>query len=475
MLYDHDLGNVHNDTLLSAFVTAVAAVARAQQRRSLPLAPANFPPAVTFTYSNYAYASGFDNWLHGVESALSTPVVGAMDAQTHAAFVRRNVSVIRLYDSKAAPLSTRSLYIKAEVTHRLLAVGLKVIFSEMDVFWVNDPQLVEDPTLDLQCSEQGFGKDDLNLGFFLAQPTLAARSLFQRLARWPSSAHYIHCWDQALFDFAVRGKLDVLREECKHAVRDAPSRERIRRALRADDFQDEEAHDRQQLNSPVGSTQEFDAVRSRPLRWARISYELLPHPYKWHSKLPQQLPRAAIALGGVIAVHLWTSVSPVPPADRIACARMLGFWSLPSLEVSWRPNWRPARLEEIEGEVRTPPPHSAARLRVSPLLHTWEKSLPSETIFYREALVQLIARLRASRAALLRTFGHDPSAFASFPTFRPMQRHGRGTWPNGTKFAVTGSQRLAVHLNYSQPGGKCAAGMFTSWEHAGGSVTEASV
>jgi glucarate dehydratase len=33
---------------------------------------------------------------------------------------------------------------------------------------------------------------------------------------------------------------------------------------------------------------------------------------------------------------------------------MLGFWSLPSLEVSWRPNWRPARLEEIEGEVRTP-------------------------------------------------------------------------------------------------------------------------
>jgi hypothetical protein len=262
------------------------------------------------------------------------------------------------------------LYIKAEVTHRLLAVGLKVIFSEMDVFWVNDPQLVEDPTLDLQCSEQGFGKDDLNLGFFLAQPTLAARSLFQRLARWPSSAHYIHCWDQALFDFAVRGKLDVLREECKHAVRDAPSRERIRRALRADDFQDEEAHDRQQLNSPVGSTQEFDAVRSRPLRWARISYELLPHPYKWHSKLPQQLPRAAIALGGVIAVHLWTSVSPVPPADRIACARMLGFWSLPSLEVSWRPS----RLEEIEGEVRTPPPHSAARLRVSPLLHTWEKS-----------------------------------------------------------------------------------------------------
>ena len=469
MLYDHDLALVRNDTLLSAFVTAVAVAARAQQRRSLPLAPANLPPAVTFTYSNYAYASGFDNWLHGVESALSTPVVGAMDAQTHAAFVRRNVSVIRLYDSKAAPLSTRSLYIKAEVTHRLLAAGLKVIFSEMDIFWVNDPQLVEDPTLDLQCSEQGFGKDDLNLGFYLAQPTLAARSLFQRLARWPSSAHYIHCWDQALFDFAVRGRLDVLREECKHAVRDAQSRERIRRALRADDFEDEEAHERQQLNLqlnslPAGSnTQEFDAVRPRPLRWARISYELLPHPYKWHSKLPQQLPRAAIALGGVIAVHLWTSVSPVPPADRIACARMLGFWSLPS--------W-PARLREIEGEVRTAPPPSAARLRVSPLLHTWEKSLPSETIFYREALVQLIARLRASRAAMLQTFGHDPSAFASFPSFRSMQRHGRGTWPNGTKFAVTGSPRLAVHLNYSQPGGKCAAGMFTSWEHAGGSGTD---
>lgn len=203
--YEHDLGHIHNDSSLSSFIDAVAAKARAQLRRELPLAPQQLAPSVTFTYSNIAYSTGFDNWIYCATTALTTPVVGAMDRQTQVAFARRNVSTIFLFDSQSVELARRSLYIKAEFVHRLLGAGLKVIFSEMDIFWVNDPHLIEDRSLDIQVSEQGYGKDDLNLGFFLAQPTRAARTLFRRLARWPHHPHYVHCWDQALFDYAVRG------------------------------------------------------------------------------------------------------------------------------------------------------------------------------------------------------------------------------------------------------------------------------
>ena len=100
----------------------------------------------------------------------------------------------------------------------------------MDVFWSNDPQLIEEPDVDLQASEQGYGKGDLNLGFFIAQPTRAARGLLRRLARWPHSSQYIHCWDQAYFDFAVRGSFAILDDVCKRPL-SPHAREIIRSAL----------------------------------------------------------------------------------------------------------------------------------------------------------------------------------------------------------------------------------------------------
>ena len=449
----HDLGNIENDTSLAAFVAAAAAKAHERQRLQLPLAtPRTLTPAVTFTYSNFAYESGFANWLFCTAAALTTPIVGAMDRPTYDWFERRNVSVILLHDSQLAPLAQRSLYIKAELTQRLLGEGLKVIFSEMDIFWINDPQLLEDATLDLQASEQGFGKDDLNLGFYMAQPTRAARQLFRRLARWPYAPGYVHCWDQALFDYAVRGSFRILEEECKHAVKGATSREQLRLGLRDRHVEGDrvaglrEHGHADHAHRGDGRDRPKESQQPRPLRWARISYELLPHPFKWHGKLPQQLPRAAIALGGVIAVHLWTTVSPVPPPLRIACARTMGFWALPPSQDERRPG--------------------GGRLRVGPLLKESEKSLPNEAVYYREAVVELLGRLRERRAEQLATLGHDVATAPSFPLYVPMQRYGRGTWPNGTSFAIAGAPRLTSQLNFSALGGKCAAGLSTTWEVA---------
>ena len=45
---------------------------------------------------------------------------------------------------------------------------------EMDVFWLDD-RIIMRPDVDLQASEQGLGKDDLNCGFYIAQPTDRAR------------------------------------------------------------------------------------------------------------------------------------------------------------------------------------------------------------------------------------------------------------------------------------------------------------
>ena len=150
-LYVHDLANPTDDASLVSFIGRMAANARDFQRRMLPLAPsAGVAPAVAYTYTNIAYEAAFDNWLHCVSASFATPVIVAMDRATVTAFASRNISAVLFNDSVHKPLKERSLYIKAEVTQRLLSAGLKLIFSEMDIFWLHDPQLIEDRTIDLQ-------------------------------------------------------------------------------------------------------------------------------------------------------------------------------------------------------------------------------------------------------------------------------------------------------------------------------------
>ena len=509
-IMQHNLANATDDAGLSAWTMSVHADALRLQRRLLPLAPPDHPPAVTLTVTNSAYESGFDNWLAATRAALTTPAVAATDRGAYEFFTRRGVHALLLVDSQALAFNRRSLYIKTALPARLLDAGLKVIFSEMDVFWSADPQLIEDPSLDLQSSEQGYGSRGayLNFGFYLAQPTRPARRLFHRLARWSLRLESgcqddtrPFCWDQALYDYAIRGDASALAnprealcggrlaERAKSALRPggaagaAPSEpagdlRRLHAKGRSQVMEDESptvveelgatrglhlqqrllGARRLQLGARAGAREAAaeegtltgtsstsseragsrEQVREQaPLRWGVISYELLPHPYKWHrSKIPQQISRETIALGGVLAVHLWSTVSPMPPAERIACARHMGFWALP--------------------------PHSpmGAPLRVAPLLAAPERTLPNERLFYREALVQVLGQLRRARATQLARWGYR--ADLGQLGFVPVQRHGAGRWPDGRM--VDGAPELpkgsAGRLNYSAPGGKCAAGMF---------------
>ena len=167
--------------------------------------------------------------------------------------------------------------------------------------------------------------------------------------------------------------------------------------------------------------------------------------------MPTYLPKEVIADGGVIAVHLWSSVSPIPPVDRIACARALGFWTTPL----------------VPGE-----------LRIGPFMMWQEKALPSSTIYYRQALVQTLDALRAARKAQLLQWGwygrdappaSDPEVEAllapyrnaSFAPFAKLQPYGHGRWPNGTMANHVPHHRTSDEV-WVRPGGKCAAGMWVS-------------
>ena len=256
-LISHDLAAPHDDSSgLAAFISAIAQRAHILRREALPRAPPGLAgaPTVAYTFTNYAYVSGFANWLHAARASLATPAVAATDMASYRWFRARGVDCLLLLDGAHKPLNERFLYIRAEVTSRLLHAGLKVIFSEQDIFWTAPPPLLESPTADLQVSEQGFGKGDLNVGFYMARPTAAAKALFAALARWTTHPSYSYCWDQALFDYAVRRDPTLLLRECLGSRPGGFSLAKASRALLVEE--------------------------ARPLRWERIPYELLPHPYK---------------------------------------------------------------------------------------------------------------------------------------------------------------------------------------------------
>ena len=134
-MFEHDLANASSDAGLRGFVGAVSLAASRLQRAALPRAPANLPPSVTLTVTNYAYVDGFENFRVAARASLTTPAVAAMDTKSYAWFTSRGEHALLITDAKSLPFSRRSLYIKSEISARLLDAGLKLIFSEMDVFW----------------------------------------------------------------------------------------------------------------------------------------------------------------------------------------------------------------------------------------------------------------------------------------------------------------------------------------------------
>lgn len=255
------------------------------------------------TYTDASYQDAFANWMHCVtQVARSAAAVIALDELTAEYFHGAGAAVIFAYDSRANTTQESSravanqetggvLYMKGAFTRRLLDQGLRVIFSELDIFWLADPLLVEDRSVDIQVAQQGYTGDVINSGFWIAQPTIAARALFKRMERWFLSPHYFPCNDQHYYNMAVRWAAPTLRAM---AVNCRPRN--ISAALH---------------------------MLGGHLRWKHIPLQLMPHPFKFFKSGPQQPPWDVISFGGAIAVHLWRTIAGNPPAQRIQCARRM--------------------------------------------------------------------------------------------------------------------------------------------------------
>lgn len=242
---------------------------------------------------------------------------------------------------------------------------------------------------------------------------------------------------------------------------------------------------------------------------------IAPFAHQFHSSLPAGLSREVIAYGGVIGVHLWSTISPVPPPERIACARRMGFWSSSNAASEASPQQR-----------------GREALRIGPLLLQGEKALPQERVLYREALATMLVRLWEGREKMLAEQGWyyetnsegetgdagagsagsagvqaprtgsqarggnwtvaarllAPYRTAIFARFQPLQPDGAGFFPNGTalpwesslpKWGVAGMPRgwelrggrrrgagaTSAHSEYAKPGGKCAMGHWVVRAH----------
>ena len=86
------------------------------------------------------------------QSPRSTTILPRISTQPSTTFL--HCATVRA----ARPLFTRYLYLRAEVTHRLLGVGLTVVFAEMDVFWLTTRTKSPRSDVDLQASEQGLSQ-----------------------------------------------------------------------------------------------------------------------------------------------------------------------------------------------------------------------------------------------------------------------------------------------------------------------------
>ena len=375
----------------------------------------------TITFTDWVYHDAFDNWVHATTNVASTiPIVFALDNATYNFFASRDVLTLAIIDSRANSTGESSaavanqlfggaLYVKCSMTRRLLDLRLRVIFSEMDVFWLADPLLLEDKSLDLQVPQQAYDVSPTNNGFFIAQPTSRARRFFSSLEQWAAKQIYgsgTPCLDQRVFDYSMRGELPTLARcfrEVGAAFPRSANMTEAAIAIRGIAFFS------QLTPQTSGASVTFSSAAmddTEWLHWRYIPFELLPHPYKFNSG-PQYPPYDMIAIGGAVAVHLWRTIGANPPAMRIACARYYGFWTLP----------------DAQGDRGTP--------RIAPLLTQGDRwlssagekpSLKSGTVLYRQAIVELLQRLSERDEELRATRQPAGRKAHSRISFRPAQR-----------------------------------------------------
>ena len=383
-----------------------------QQAADLAATRNGMKPAAVFGFSDYAYKDAFDNWINAARNvAFSVPCFAALDLRTADHFAAAGVPVVIALDSREESASQSSqavahqtqapgeLYLKTFMARLLLEAGLRIVFTEMDIFWLADPMLIEDRRVDVQALQQGYSDGGLNFGFWIAQPTPGAIQLFERVHTFASSPAYFPCLDQFFYDYAVRGS-DIL-HLCHRHTGGASRKANVTAA-------------KEMLRSK--------GADGGP-RWKHIPIQLLPHPYKWSGGRPNQPPYETVALGNAIAVHLWRTVSGLSPAMRIWCAKAYGWWTLP------------------QGEAP----------RVAPFVSRADETWPKQHFLYARASNELLDRIARLEEQLHPHLRKDARRI-----FRPAQleidRWNEGMARNHTKV-------LNAHQAYAGPGGRCASGM----------------
>ena len=405
--YDcYDYASLHDRTAMDKLVEGVT------QQAGMIKARTGVMPAAVVGFSDYAYRDAFDNWINAARTlASSVPAFVALDNRTAAHFAGAGVPVVIGLDSRAESARASAgalahqtaapgdLYLKTFLTLVVLDAGLRVIFSEMDIFWLADPLLIEDPRVDLQVSQQGYVDGGINFGFWIAQPTPGARRLFERITNFALSSAYFPCLDNFFYDYAVRGAniLNLCHRHTSGAARKGANVTLAQQMLRGE--------------GDPGP------------RWKHIPVQLLPHPFKWSGGRPNQPPYETVALGNAVAVHLWRTVSGLSPAMRIWCAKAYGWWTLPQTEAP----------------------------RVAPFVKRSELVWPKTDYFHAQASNELLERI-----AWLQERQQPHLRSGERLRFRPAQER-IGKWNEGMSDNLT--KVLGANEAYPGPGGRCANGM----------------
>eukprot|EP00927_Polykrikos_kofoidii_P024006 TRINITY_DN21920_c0_g1_i1.p1 TRINITY_DN21920_c0_g1~~TRINITY_DN21920_c0_g1_i1.p1 ORF type:complete len:401 (-),score=53.39 TRINITY_DN21920_c0_g1_i1:322-1446(-) len=171
---------------------------------------------VLFTMTDIRFRAVFDNMIAMAVYYMGLfPLVVALDAATARFFRDRGVRAVRppkTFGNRTLTLGelARLDFHIYDMIGRLLRYGVRVLYFDIDVFWIRNPLIFDDSSKDLLA--EGHTYDDvLNNGFLIVKPTAASKNLFQVLTYWLASVVTMRQMrdcngvDSHALDFVVRG------------------------------------------------------------------------------------------------------------------------------------------------------------------------------------------------------------------------------------------------------------------------------
>lgn len=174
----------------------------------------------TITLTDASYARAFLNFVHVTTNvSATTPAVLALDAETKCAMDHLGVAVVRVWRPAGWDRDRWFLVLKTHPIMMALERGVRVIFSEMDCFWLRDPldwlqiRVVSEPKCngcrepaDMLVEQHRFERlGEPNYGFFIVNSTIETIRWCRGLLSWALSEHFESKMDQKVWYFALAG------------------------------------------------------------------------------------------------------------------------------------------------------------------------------------------------------------------------------------------------------------------------------